>query len=217
MKWKTKKLLLSNVITGSILVIYYLFFHSKSYLKQTGWFKSFYRQRSIEYNKKPIPWITYSCLKFIENKIKNDWAIAEFGSGSSTSWWAEKVKQVVAIEHNKKWYTYVKNMVPSNCLLIFAAEDEDKYEQALLKYQKHFDVIVIDGIKRVECAKNILSSLNNNGIIIWDNSDRKTDEEGIKYLMKHKYRKIDFWGMGPIGFDAWQTSIFYKQNNCLDI
>jgi len=71
-------------------------------------------------------------------------AIAEFGSGSSTLWLAEKVKQVVAVEHNKEWYIYVKNMVPSNCSLIFAAEDEDKYEQALLKYQKHFDVIVID-------------------------------------------------------------------------
>jgi len=97
------------------------------------------------------------------------------------------------------------------------AELKVNYSDKILEYENEFDVVIIDGRERVQCAKNCLKSLKNNGVIIWDNSDESQYTEGFDYLTIKGFKKIDFEGMGPIGYTKWRTSIYYRDDNCFDI
>jgi tRNA A58 N-methylase Trm61 len=91
------------------------------------------------------------------------------------------------------------------------------YSKSILKFNKEFDVIVIDGRKRVNCARSCLSALNETGVIIWDNSDREQYLEGYNFLSDNGFKRLDFAGLGPINHFGSCTSIFYRTENCFDI
>ena len=94
---------------------------------------------------------------------------------------------------------------------------DQAYSNSILAYRETFDIIVVDGRDRVECAKNSLQALKPNGVIIWDNSDRPEYEAGYEFLLNKGFKRIDFSGFGPINSRAWCTSVFYRPGNCLGI
>lgn len=55
--------------------------------------------------------------------------ILEFGSGASSSWWAERSKSVTSIEHDKEWFEIVKKRKSDNLEILFA-ETEQQYISA---------------------------------------------------------------------------------------
>ena len=83
--------------------------------------------------------------------------------------------------------------------------------------RRKFDIIVVDGRRRNECAIQSLSSLSGVGVFVWDNSERVRYAEGQQALIAHGFRRIDFAGRGPQLTRRWQTSIFYRDGNCLGI
>jgi hypothetical protein len=80
-----------------------------------------------------------------------------------------------------------------------------------------FDIIVIDGRDRVNCAKNSLGALKEDGVIIWDNSERSKYAEGYAFLKDNGFKRIEFTGIGPVNSFAWSTTVFYRNKNCLAI
>ena len=64
---------------------------------------------------------------------------------------------------------------------------------------------------------NSINYLTEKGVLICDNSDRKRYEEGFKYLKRNGFKRLEFQGHGPINIESWETSIFYREKNCLDI
>jgi len=144
--------------------------------------------------------------------------IFEYGSGNSTLWWAKQVKQVVACEHDLLWFQQIKKEVPGNVEIYYwDLSDNNKYSEFVSRYIKVFDIIVIDGRRRVACVKNSLSALTDEGVVIWDNSDRTIYSEGYNFLKNNGFKRIDFWGMGPINSYSWCTSVFYRKDNVLGI
>ena len=144
--------------------------------------------------------------------------VFEYGSGNSTLWWSEKVSSLTSCEHDLDWYNYLNEKIPSNveyihCELNYGGQ----YCRTILGYKNRFNIIVIDGRDRVNCAKNSLVALKADGVIVWDNSDRQKYQEGYYYLIQNGFRRLDFEGLGPNGVDQWCTSIFYRDNNCFQI
>lgn len=78
-----------------------------------------------------------------------------------------------------------------------------------------FDVIVIDGMARVLSTWVAIKYLEHPGLIIFDNSDRDFYQAAYDILEYAGYRRIDFWGLGPVNPYQWCTSIFYKPENFL--
>jgi len=167
---------------------------------------------------KSLPWFTYPAISFLHRRIRSDMTVLEYGSGNSTLWWSGKVVSVVSYEHDFEWYTKLKEKVPENVSYHHCALEYDgAYSKAVLEYSNQFDVIVIDGRDRVNCAKNSLEALRPDGVIVWDNSDRESYEEGYSFLRQHGFRRVDFEGLGPINAVTWCTSVFYRTSNCLGI
>lgn len=188
------------------------------YLKKVGWFRSYKEQLPVDISGNPIPWMTYPSINFLEKRINKGMTVFEYGCGNSTLWWANRVKQVFSYEHNKQWYDKMKFKIPSNVELYHIdLQYGGEYSRKVSEYVGRFDIVIIDGRDRINCAKNCLSSLKKEGVIIWDNSDKQCYEEGFNYLLQNHYKRIDFEGMGPVNSYPWSTSIFYKNENCLGI
>jgi len=108
-------------------------------------------------------------------------------------------------------------MVPALVEIHCVALDEHQYSREVLKYQNEFDIIVIDGRDRINCARNALAALKPDGVILWDNSDRDEYRLGYELLERNGFRRLDFAGMGPLNAYQWTTSIFYRGQNCLGL
>lgn len=187
-------------------------------LFEDGWFRSYREKSAVDANGDPIPWITYPALDFIRKRVTRDLTVFEFGSGGSTTWWANHVKNVVSVEHDRDWYEKIKSLQRSN-VKIFHVELSygGKYSSSTREHVDKFDIIVIDGRDRVNCIKNSIDSLKPTGIIILDNSDRLDYVEGIKLLHGKGFRRIEFIGFCPIVNLKSETSIFYRSNNVFGI
>lgn len=134
------------------------------------------------------------------------------GGGASSLFWASEAKSLITIEDNKQWYTSICSFQQKN-QEIFLKQDAE-YFSFPTKLSKKFDVIIIDGSYRNECAKitkNILDIKQIEGaMIILDNSDwlYKT----AQYLRKQDLIEIKFHGFAPINPYTHTTSIFLTRN-----
>ena len=188
------------------------------YFEEIGWFNSIREQLPVDRNSNYIPWFTYPAIAFLQGRIQPDMEVFEYGSGTSTLWWAEKVSSVISCEHDIKWYSSIKTKIPFNAeILHYNLEVGGEYCKAILEYKNRFNIIVIDGRDRVNCAKNSPGALREDGVIIWDNVEREKYQEGFFYLIQNGFRRLDFEGLGPVGRNKWITSIFYRRDNCFGI
>lgn len=188
------------------------------YLKDTGWINSFIQQKSLDSDGKPIPWISYPCIEFIQNRLNKNLTIFEYGSGYSTLFYADRVSDVISVEHDEDWYLKIKSTIPENvnlhfCELIYGGQ----YSQFITTIDRSFDVVIIDGRDRVNCINNSINSLSDTGVIILDNSEIIDYKPGIDFLINNGFRRLDFWGIAPGYNHKTCTTIFYKSNNCLGI
>lgn len=185
-----------------------------------GWFRSFKEKKPVDKNGNPIPWMTYPFIDFIKPKLKNSFEVFEYGCGNSTLFFADRVNSVMSVEHDKGWFRSMLKIIPDNVELLYQSlEYGGEYCQACINQKIQFDIVIIDGRDRVNCTKYLLSSraLKEDGIIVFDNSDRIDYNDAYSLLSGKKYKRIDFDGMGPINSYKWRTSLFYRNNNILGL
>ncbi len=187
-------------------------------LKENGWFNSFNKKESIDKNGNPLPWNTYPFIKFIEPRLSKELSVFEFGGGNSTIWLAKRVGSIYSVEHDKEWADSLQKKIPSNAKIVYKnLTSNGEYSKEVISTNKKYHIIIIDGRDRVNCIKNSINCLTDDGVIIFDNSDLIIYNEAIKLLKDYGFKKLDFFGMSPITPHTNCTSIFYKSNNCLNI
>jgi hypothetical protein len=88
----------------------------------------------------------------------------------------------------------------------------EAYALALTKFPSgHFDIVVVDGMARVLTAWLAAQYVNASGFIVFDNSDRKQYNDAFRLLADAGFKRIDFYGTGPVNCFEWCTSIFAKE------
>lgn len=190
----------------------------KGYLAEKGWFKAFETKSSVDFNGDPIPWVTYSFIDFIKERITKQHDVFEFGSGNSTLFYSKYAKHVSAVEHDKEWYEKCKNTNLENAALIYCTlEAGGEYCKSAITTGKKFHMIIVDGRDRVNCCKQAIHALTADGVIILDDTERPKYQEAILFLKEKGFKHIAFTGMAPGLIYAKSTSIFYKSANCMDI
>jgi SAM-dependent methyltransferase len=86
------------------------------------------------------------------------------------------------------------------------------YALELTRYPRgYFDVVVIDGMARVLTAWLAAQYVKPSGFIVFDNADRKLYNDGYALLAQAGFRRIDFYGTGPVNCSEWCTSLFAKE------
>ncbi len=174
-----------------------------------GQWKSIKTRMALDRDGNPIPWYTYPAIEYLNNFDFTQSDVFEFGSGNSSLYWSSRAKSVVSVEDNTIWYEVVKKNIRDNQALIHRT-DESGYVGALTEQNRRFDVIVIDGNHRLACTIESMKMINEDGIILLDNSDRVLEKECCKLLRNNEFIQVDFSGFGPINGYCWSTSLFFK-------
>jgi len=186
-----------------------------NYLEISGWQKSLTSGKIENLSEQPIPWYSFPAIEFIEGKLDKHFRVFEYGCGASTLFYAEKVGQVISIEHDRVFFETQSVNIPSNVKLVLV-ENISLYAGEILKYEdNYFDLIVIDGIERESCAYHCEHKLKSTGIIIFDNSDREENNRAIRFLMERGFKRIDFYGLVASQRYKSCTSIFFKDATVL--
>lgn len=172
-----------------------------------GWKRSFAEGRSLDGKGQPIPWYTYPSVEFIRTLDLSNCNVFEYGSGNSSLFWAKHARKVTCVEHNPVWAEEVREWNISN-LNVITSENKDDYVKMPLAAEERFNLVVIDGRFRAECAAITASLLDDEGMIIFDNADWYPD--ACELIRAQGWLQIDFSGLGPIAPFPWTTSIFIR-------
>jgi len=197
-----------------------LSFNKKGYLNDIGWFKAFDAKTPVDADGSPIPWVTYSFIDFIKERLSKQHTVFEFGSGNSTYFYAKYAGIVVSVEHDKEWFDKIEKSEakPENSELIYCELVRGgDYCQTPLKLGEKFDIIIVDGRDRVNCCKKGLEALTEAGVLVLDDSEREEYQEAVGFLTEKGFKHLSFSGISPGLFYLKATSVFYKNNNCLGI
>ena len=149
----------------------------------------------------------------------------EWGSGASTVWFAARVGEMTAIEHDLGWFERtsaklvaggLRNVdyrlrVPSAPMLTdgdppqwpLSKPEFATYVSQIDEYpDEYFDVIAIDGRERVGCAEHAVSKVAPGGVIILDDTRRVRYEPVFSLLAD--------WRAQRFSFGLQNTSLFFR-------
>lgn len=188
------------------------------YKRSIGWKKSFIEGFSQDDEGFELPWMTYDAIDFFSSILNKNHEIFEFGCGASTLFFARKVKKVTSLETNEMWKKIISEKLQNASLsnveitLMQDGIDNNSYENYTKNFQKKFDFIIIDSIKRFNCAINSIDSLKSGGFLVLDDSQRKHYDKIFAFLEKEGFKRQDFPGISPGDLKEKNTTFFRKNN-----
>ena len=195
----------------------YLKSRPHGYLTETGWLNSTTLNKPVDKNSTPIPWLTYPFIEFIKERLDSNYTMLEFGSGSSTIYFASKLKHTLSFEDNHEWFNIIQAKLPSNASIIYY-KTLDEINSCLCAGTNQYDIVLVDSTsERDRFADTAVAYLKKTGIIILDDTEHESFRSAVKLLTSKGFKKIDFWGLAPCITYQKCTTIFYKDNNCLNI
>jgi hypothetical protein len=184
-------------------------------IRAEGWDLSHRSGRPVDRTGAPVPWYTYPCRDFLERRLRSSFRVFEYGSGNSTLWYAGRVGNVTSVEHDADWAREVSARAPDNVTII--SEPPGPGYASSIGGRGPFEIVVVDGLQRPECADAAIDELSGDGVLVWDNSDWEEFREKLPSLKDRGFKELDLTGIGPINRDKWTTSILYRAGNCLDL
>ncbi len=197
---------LGRLVPHSLSVLIH---NSKVLALDFGQVKSARRWACIDRKGDPIPWYTYPAIEYLAQLDFTQKTFFEYGSGYSSIFWARRCRSIVSVENDKKWFAKIAGQLPENARYELI-EPKAEYVDAINRDGHQFDVIVIDGSHRYECAVAARPRLADDGVIILDNSDwlpRVT-----RFLRDSGLIQVDMAGFGPINRYTWTTSLFLSRS-----
>lgn len=181
---------------------------------------------TIEIGDNIIPWIPLTAKIWLDKTLKPDMTLFEYGSGLSTLYFSSKVKNIVSIEHNRKWYNIFEKELKKNQITnceYYLKEPESfgtlnitknkaeyisntkeyrgfhfkEYVETIDIYPDHyFDIVFIDGRARIDCIKHSINKIKSGGFLILDNSEEKKYKLAQSILKN--YEKLTFFDISPL-------------------
>lgn len=156
----------------------------------------------------PIPWYTYPAIEFFSHLDFSQASVFEYGSGNSSRWWSQRCKALVSVESDRGWFDTISAAnKAANFNYLFAGPEQ--YPQQIQSFAEPFDIVIVDGISRADCAKYAVEHIVKHGgrWLILDNSNWYP-KLMRKLAQQLRWLQVDFHGFGPINRYTWTTSVF---------
>ena len=149
-----------------------------------------------------VPWWTFASSDRVAAHLRTrpGARVFEWGSGASTLWLAARAGSVHSVEHDAGWAQALAPRLPAHVALHVvrpasspapaigsakpghAGLDFSAYVAAIDAVDGLFDVIVIDGRAREACLQRAVGRLAPDGVVVFDNVDRRRYREAIGTL-----------------------------------
>lgn len=166
-----------------------------------GYARSVWELESVDADGRPVPWYTYACTEWLSQLDLSALEVFEYGSGNSTRWWAERCRALTSVEHDPVWHGKVAQLLPPDVRYLLEPAVSD-YVQSC---DGEYDIVIVDGVYRYDCALHAMRHLREGGVIIVDNADWMWNTASC--LRAAGFLQVDFVGPGPINNYAWATSV----------
>lgn len=153
-------------------------------------------------NKSTKPYMKDAEWKFLKSYLNKNQIMLEYGSGNSTMCIAPLVKNLWSIEHDKKWFDQVTNMISNldNVRLFYVPQDltrsnPTKYEEFktyvnwINDKDIKFDIVLIDGRARQWCAETVMPKLKENHLVFLH--DYNLNERPYYQRVQKFYKIVD--------------------------
>lgn len=166
---------------------------------------------AVDRNGKPIPWFTYPAIEYLLQFDLSKKSVFEYGSGNSTLFWEKIARKVISVEDDREWFDRIrKKHLGSNNIELLYYPEKLSYIRSIKDCKIAFDIIIIDGSYRAECARVAVKKLKKGGMIILDNADWMPDI--ARFLRSHGLIEIDMAGFSPINHRTTTTSLFIRRD-----
>jgi predicted O-methyltransferase YrrM len=135
------------------------------------------------------PWWPVPAVRYLQGQLPERARVFEWGSGSSTIWFVRRDADIVAIESESEWHHRVSQQARGARVRLIEGTESgrvrsepelrdrgkhffDDYVEAIDEFpDSTFDVIVIDGIARCECAKRAAAKVRPHGLVVLDDTN----------------------------------------------
>jgi Methyltransferase domain len=191
------------------------------------WFPRWLRSQRRTSLDDALPWITYEAQRALERILTPEMRVFEYGSGGSTLFFAQRVAELVSVEHDPDWHAKVQARLGSRSELIlvpstdeapgdYASTDERHVGRSFRAYAEaidrfpdgYFDLLLIDGRARASCFRHGRAKVRAGGWIMLDNSDRAQYASVVSAARDARWAEERY--AGPSGYTPYfsQTTIW---------
>lgn len=175
------------------------------------------------------PWFNFDSINILQDLIKPDDVLFEFGSGQSTKWFLDRVKFITSVENNRQWYVKIKNDLSGyekKFNYIFAPNKSSYLNSISIVPDNSLDICIVDGAWRHECLIRCLPKIKTGGLLVLDNAEiflpiswksisfqKNWFEQGSKnsHLVREIVAKLSTWRMLATSDVSQDTLILVKK------
>jgi len=165
----------------------------------------------INGSRPAVPWISYRATRTIKGLARKDWKILECGSGMSTLWLSQHCEFLHSIESNPGWHEKVKSIIEEKGLknIKYELRSPETYADFSSYEDGYFDFVLIDGLKRDACVRNIESKVKPGGYIYLDNTDQEPQaEKDLLEVIKRRGGSLSYFtDFAPTCFHVTQGAL----------
>lgn len=150
--------------------------------------------RRVVFKSLPFqPWISYDGQAILSKHLNAKSRVLEFGSGTSTAWYADRCGFLLSHEDSSEWFDLIGKRLGSrhNVYRKLCLSLEDYVCVSEEHRSSPFDLIMVDGRFRDECVAVAFQLLSKSGILYLDNSDKSAGPESGNIPLA-KSRMLDF-------------------------
>jgi hypothetical protein len=173
------------------------------------------------------PWWNPRAIQHLKQNLPAEGLAFEWGSGGSTVWLSDNGLKVTAIESEQVWADKVRLRCPDADIRFVPGtkRGDHRSEPQLRDRGRHFfdeyitaidefpaatfDVIIVDGVCRMECARRAIDKIKPDGIIVLD--DTNWDFLRVVSRIFAGWDSLTLSGFKPkSGLGIWSTTFFWR-------
>ena len=150
--------------------------------------------RRVVFKSLPFqPWISYDGQAILSTHLTAKSRVLEFGSGTSTAWYANRCGFLLSHEDSSEWFDLIGKRlgIRQNVFRKLCLSSEDYVSVSEEHRSLPYDLIMVDGCYRDECVAGAFQLLSNTGILYLDNSDKSAGPDTGNVPLA-KSRILDF-------------------------
>ena len=207
---------------------------------ENDWYQSRTPSRSAIQDQRP--WLTYPAIDWLEQWPLENAKVFEWGCGGSTLYFLNRDATVTSVEHVSDWADAVQSKAreikrdrleircrslpdseqavssPEISKPTISSPTASSYESAIEDYaDDSFDLILIDGRRRIACLRSAIPKVAPGGVIILDNADRERYSQVVNKLSGSElanWSELRFPGPTPYFWDSMsETCIWMRPQN----
>lgn len=158
-------------------------------------------------NPDNFPMLSLPFLDWINTYDFSKYKLIEFGSGSSTNYFADRFLSVLSFETNEEWFNKISKNIKTNVDYRFISKKDAIHANYNIDIDNNTFVLIDIDLDRTSFIKSFLIKHNPN-ILIIDNAEWYPDT--CQRIQDIGYSEIPFWGIRFEDYCDKKTSVFIK-------